>query len=419
MNPASSIPEALRIVVAMLGARRHYAIPRILQEAGLLNRFFTDFHAGLGLRRWARSILPEFMLGDNVARLLERHSSGIPRDKIYSFPWFGLCRTLRRRGANSPSRRLKSYLEWNREFGRRVCAHWPEDANAAYVFNGAALEILEVARSRGAKGFLDQTAAPWAVEESLLAEERGSWPGWEFDGTIPPDWKPLADREAREWNLANVIVCGSEYVKESIRSIGGPAEKCAVVPYGVDGDAFTSRVREPHDNPLKVLFVGTIQLRKGIQYLMKAVRLLKDRYVMVRAVGAVRVSAEASAQIAGVIDLVGAVPRSGLRSQYDWADILVVPSISEGSANVCYEALASGLPVITTPNAGSVVRDGLDGFIVPIRSAEAIAETLAALASDRARVGRLSSNAIARSADFTWPKYGERLLSAITHEPKR
>ena len=403
----------------MLGARRHYAIPRILQNAEMLDRFFTDIHANAGWLRLAQSILPEIVRGDSLTRLLDRQSPDIPGNKIHSFPWFGLRRILRSRSAASPSLRLQAYLEWNREFGRRVCAHWPESANAAYVFNGAGLEILEHAKTRHAKGFLDQTAAPWTVEETLLAEERGRWPAWEFEGTTAADWEPLADRERREWDLADVIICGSDYVKESIRSIGGPAEKCAVVPYGVDPEAFAPRERTSHAGALRALFVGTIQLRKGIQYLMEAARMLKDDSVTIRAIGASRVSSEATKQIRGVIDLVGAVPRSGLQREYDWADILVLPSISEGSANVCYEALASGLPVITTPNAGSVVEDGVDGFVVPIRNAEAIAERLSMLAADRARVSRLSASAMRRAADFTWQKYGERLISAITHEPTR
>lgn len=414
MNTESSPQPAFRVAIAMMGARRHYAIPRILQNAGMLDRFFTDIHSDTGWLRFAQSALPKGIRSDSLTRLLERQSPGIPRDKICSFPWFGLCRTLRSRSARSPSRRLKSYLEWNREFGRRVCAYWPESATAAYVFNGAGLEILEYARTRNARCFLDQTAAPWAVEETLLTEERERWPGWEFEGTKPSDWKPLADRESREWDLADVILCGSDYVKESVRSIGGPAEKCVVVPYGIDSETFTPRVREAHDGPLKVLFVGTIQLRKGIQYLMESAQMLQDKGVKIRAIGAARVSPEAMKRIGNVIDLSDAVPRSALRNEYDWADILVAPSISEGSANVCYEALASGLPVITTSSAGSVIRDGIDGFMVPIRNPQAIADRLSMLASDHALLGRLSTNAVQRATDFTWHKYCERLIEAIT-----
>ena len=94
-------------------------------------------------------------------------------------------------------------------------------------------------------------------------------------------------------------------------------------------------------------------------------------------------------------------------------DVFLLPSVSEGSAGVCYEALAAGLPVITTPNAGSVVRDGIDGFIVPIRSPEAIIEKLDRLASDPDLLAFMSKNARERSADYTLERYGERLLSNV------
>jgi glycosyltransferase involved in cell wall biosynthesis len=102
-----------------------------------------------------------------------------------------------------------------------------------------------------------------------------------------------------------------------------------------------------------------------------------------------------------------------MSGHYGWADVFVLPSLCEGSATVCYEALASGLPVITTPNAGSVVRDGIDGFIVPIRDAEAIAARLEMLISDPRILDQMSGNAALRAAEFTVKKYGERLLSTV------
>ena len=403
-----------RVAVAMLGARRHYAVPEILHSAGMLDILITDLYAG---SRWTACAQQLFSSGhspDPLARLLGRQSPGLPSSRILSFPFFGLRRTVRSHMAKSPSARLHSYLDWNRRFCRRVTKHWPASANGFYVFNSAGLEILDQAKRVGAKGFLDQTAAPWIVEEGLLAEERNRWPGWEFEGAGPADWEPLAERERDEWALADTIVCGSDYVKESIRSIGGPVEKCRVVPYGIDTKVFAPRVRDRRNGPLNVLFVGTIQLRKGIQHLMEAARLLKGENVNIRAIGSIRVSADAAEKIGAEIELAGAVPRSGLTFQYDWADVLVAPSISEGSANVCYEALASGLPVIATPNTGSVVRDGIDGFIVPIRSPGDIAARLRTMASDRSLVSRLSQSAMENAANFTWQKYGERLVAAIT-----
>jgi len=107
-----------------------------------------------------------------------------------------------------------------------------------------------------------------------------------------------------------------------------------------------------------------------------------------------------------------------MRRHYSWADVFLLPSLCEGSATVCYEALAAGLPVITTPNAGSVVRDGVDGFIVPIRDAEAIAEKLDLLAKDRDLLAAMSANAVARSREFTLAKYSERLVATLTRRLK-
>jgi len=76
-------------------------------------------------------------------------------------------------------------------------------------------------------------------------------------------------------------------------------------------------------------------------------------------------------------------------------------------------AMACGVPVITTPNCGAVVRDGVDGFIVPIRDAAAIADKVELLLSDRALRARMGENARARAREFTWERYGERLLGAL------
>ena len=102
-----------------------------------------------------------------------------------------------------------------------------------------------------------------------------------------------------------------------------------------------------------------------------------------------------------------------MTEHYQWGDVFVLPSVCEGSATVIYEALGHGLPVITTPNAGSVVRDGLDGFIVPIRDAAAIVRCLDRLASDGELWREMSRNARQRSLQFTLRSYQERLLQVL------
>jgi glycosyltransferase involved in cell wall biosynthesis len=98
---------------------------------------------------------------------------------------------------------------------------------------------------------------------------------------------------------------------------------------------------------------------------------------------------------------------------FQQADVFVFPSLYEGSALVIYEALASGLPVITTPNSGSVVRDGLEGYVVPIRDARALAEKIAQLYSDRALRKDMGARARRRAEEYPWSAYRRRLAEFI------
>ena len=130
-------------------------------------------------------------------------------------------------------------------------------------------------------------------------------------------------------------------------------------------------------------------------------------------VGAVQVLPEAERQLRAHIRLTGAVPRTEVAAQYAWADVFLLPSLCEGSATATYEAMFQGRPVICTPQTGSVVRDGIDGFLTPARDSAAISEKLTLLAGKPGLLAEMSENARWRSAGFTLEKYGERLIAAF------
>src|SRR5208283_380502 len=112
-------------------------------------------------------------------------------------------------------------------------------------------------------------------------------------------------------------------------------------------------------SPLRVLTVGTVGLRKGSPYVLEAAKQLTGKAVF-RMVGGIGVTREAETQLREHLELTGAVSRNEIAKHFEWADVFLLPSICEGSATVTYEALAHGLPVICTPNTGSVVRDGME-----------------------------------------------------------
>jgi glycosyltransferase involved in cell wall biosynthesis len=176
---------------------------------------------------------------------------------------------------------------------------------------------------------------------------------------------------------------------------------------------FTVEQRSRHGGRLRVLTIGAVGLRKGSPYVLQAARLLQGRAVF-RMVGSTRVSETALRELRTQVEVVGTVPRSEIVRHYAWADVFLLPSVCEGSATVTYEALACGLPVICTPNAGSIVRDGVDGFLVPARDTGAMVTRLELLASSPALWQSLSHNARERAVFGSTMAYGERLLRALS-----
>jgi glycosyltransferase involved in cell wall biosynthesis len=370
----------MNFIVAQIGARMHYAVPRILHDAGMLERLYTDSY--LGNKPWlqrALGLMPAPLRSGGASRLLGRKEERIPPVKVTSFDAFGLEYARAQRRAKGTAELARIYADFARGFCERIIARRP-DADAVWAFNGAALELFRWAKARGQRCLLEQTSAPKRLARRLVAEELQRWPGWQPGLRLPPEPNPLAEREAEEWEFADRIVAGSPFVADGIRQCDGPAHKCVLVPYGIDRELFAPAA--PATGPsaarrLRVLFAGAVGLWKGVPYLLEALRQLGPEEVEGRLAGRVALAPEKLAPYRKVATFLGPVPRFQMPALYRWADVFVMPSLSEGGPLVVYEALAAGVYVITTPNARAVL-SGTSAFgeIVPIRSAEAIAGAL-------------------------------------------
>jgi hypothetical protein len=373
----------VRLVVAQLGARMHYAVPRTLQKAGLLERFFTDVFLTERSRAFVE-VCASLAPAGHAARLRGRYSAQIDTGQVTAFTRFGLQYALGRRLAGTASELTNTYLWAGKTFCRLVLDAGFGSATAVYTFNSAGLEILQEARKRGLTRFMEQTIAPRNTERRLLQQEAMRFPNWQEPPSADAFAQAFADRERAEWDCADVIFCGSDFVKDMVAEEGGPSERCVVIPYGVE-TAGAPLTRSRFDGPLRVLMVGSVSLRKGAQYVFEAAKRLGD-IAQFRAVGQVQLFRDQVTELSQVVELIGSVPRDQVREHYLWADVFLLPSLVEGSATATYEAMAAGLPVICTPNAGSVVDHEVDGFIVPVRDVSAIVDVLRELASNPGRL---------------------------------
>lgn len=406
-------------MVAQLGARMHYAVPALLQRAGMLSHFFTDVYVGRGsslqMLPELVSYLPEAWQPSELKRLLSRREDLLPPDKVTAFNLFGLSYSLALRRAADLKALEKVYLDYGRRFCELIIRkNFFQRVDGLYAFEGAALPLFQVAEESGAVNILEKFSAPKVIENQIISEEPRLWPGWEPPYPPEEDFQERVKMQQREWDTAQAILCSCDFVAQGLSSLGVPAEKLHIVPYGVDIARFAV-TREPWQGqrPLHVLFVGKINLHKGVPYLYEALRKLNPAGFTGRMVGPITIREPYRQQLRGKAELTGRVPRQEVPRHYAWADVFVFPSLCESSATVTFEALAAGLPVITTPNVGSVVRDGEEGFIVPIRDADAIAAKLELLAGDPNLLAQMSENAEARAKEFSWEKYGDHLIAAI------
>jgi glycosyltransferase involved in cell wall biosynthesis len=414
---ANSQKAVFSVCVAMLGARMHYAVPIILEHAGLLGRFYTDIY--IGNKPWIRhflKILPRKHWPITMQRLYGRTTDNIPKEKVVSFDFLGLWYLWKRYFDSSPKRLSSIYARVNKVFCENVVQRGLSGAMAVYGFNGASLEIFRFAKQNGISCILEQTLAPRRIEKKLLNEEIIHWPEWQpgitFEDEVNSD--PLVERETGEWELADRILCASDFVADGLQNLGVKSSKCKIVPYGINIEYFQPMSRHKSNNGLNVLFVGEVGLRKGVPYLLEALRLINaPRRILVRLAGPVVLNQKRLAEYSRWCEVLGTVPRSRILEMYAWADIFVFPSICEGSATVTYEALACGLPVITTDNAGSVVRDEVEGYIIPVRDVNALREKLIFLLENETSRRRMAVAARARALEFSWDAYSKRLLEAF------
>jgi glycosyltransferase involved in cell wall biosynthesis len=388
----------------------HYAVPRILEAAGMLDRLYTDIHAEFRPAQAVRSIIPEGLMPSGLRSLLDRVPEGIPKRKIISFPLFGIRSALRRNLQTSLALKTKGYLQDNKKFGSLVTSRLDTASDAVYTFKGASLEILNWCDEHGSFAVLEQPNVHRPVMAELLAEETEDFERWSVNGRKDPHVQEEAIRERAEWQLADLIVCPSHFVRDGIEKSGGPADRTVVVPYGVPFEK-REEARVAPSRELRILTVGTVGLRKGAPYLFKASKATKHTF---RWVGSVNLTPWARNHLSQHIDLRGRVPRSEIHKHYDWADIFILPSLCEGSATVVYEALSYGLPVICTSNTGSIVRDGKEGFIVPIRSSEAIVDRVQKLRRSPSLYEEMSLQALKRYRSMgSIESYKDRLTAAI------
>jgi len=216
----------------------------------------------------------------------------------------------------------------------------------------------------------------------------------------------------KEFEIADFIMVPSQFVYKTMITEGIPSSKIKIIPYGVNTEQFKFQAKK--DNVFRIIFVGPLRIGKGIQYLLKAYKELNLKNSELLLIG--RDSPEMTnilKEYDGNYKYISVVPHKFINDYYSNSSVFVLPSLVEGSALVIYEAMACGIPVIVTENCGSVVRNGKDGFVIPIRDTQALKEKLLFFYENESSRLEMGNSARKQAETYSWEKYQKELIKTL------
>ena len=392
------MPDApLDLLVSHPGNPRVYDMVAALAQAGLRLRFATGLYGeAAGPFARAAAFAPPLRRA-----LMRRHHPDIPPE-VADASWVG--EALRHLPPG-----LNLYNRWfDRRAARLVRRLRPR---AAICADTTALRTFRAAQEAGAWRILDQVTGFVGAAREMLLAEASRRP--ETADSIAVASEETVARCRAEALAADLVLSPSDYVRDTLIEIGVAPERIARVPYGVDTARFRPAAAPRADGPLRVLYVGRIGAPKGVHYLLEAFRraALPDAELVLA--GPIVGKGDWLASYRGMYRHVPEMPHREAHALYAGADVFVFPTLHDGFGVVILEAMASGIPVILTTNAADIVRDGVDGFVVPVRDPDAIADRMRRLHADGALRRRMGENARARAEEHDLARYRRNLAAAI------
>jgi alpha-maltose-1-phosphate synthase len=383
----------MRIALTTLGVFHSFALARELEHHHQLEYILSPFP-------WQR---------------LQRE--GLPRAQVRTFPWLATPYMALGRYNLQPlplRRALEKHIALTLDRRAAVLLRRNPQVDTLIALSSTALTSGRQLQQRGGTWICDRGSTHIRFAERILLEE---YARWHVDHIPHPE--AGAAREEHEYAAADYITVPSTFAARTFIAEGVAAEKIRVLPYGVRLDEFHpagNKEAVTHATnssaEFNVLFAGALSLRKGVPYLLEAFAALKHPRKKLRLAGAMQ------PDLRQIIDrlpqqnveFLGAIPQADLAKLMQQSDCLVLPSLEEGLALVLGQALASGCPVVATPNTGAedLFTNGVEGLLIAPRDPAAITAAMQQLAENNQLRLQMRDAASERVKSIGgWTRYGD------------
>ncbi len=392
----------LKAVISHPGRQHSHQTCLALQEGGLLSRFFTVFWFGKSMFKRIEKIVPRKLLNELMKRNFNPIDDGNVRMNYNLFSREAILRIL---GKNQVRTIYRLFDKWvSRELERT-------DNDIFIGYEMAALKSFERSKALGRICVLDLAQVHHSFQRKIFDIY-----GFKLLGSNPGILDLQEKMKQEELSLVDYIFTPTEFSRKTLLDAGISAEKIFKIPYGCDTEHFRMKKTSRKNDKFKILFVGLFGKRKGIQYLLQALDELKLENAELVCIGKMVDGEDVFRQYQGNFRYIPFLHHKEIVRYYQDADLFVLPSLLDSFGMVVLEAMACGTPVIVTEHTGAkeVVREGTDGFTVPVMDVCKLKEKILMLYENRDMAAEMGQNARKQAEQYTWERYRQGVRDAVS-----
>lgn len=388
-----------------------------LSEIGLLQELITtiSYNPNSKINRLF-SLLPK-KLENYIKQELGRRTWIPPKNvSLQTYPWIEIMRlAILRTGLNSQFGWTEQSLI-DRVYLRLdhlVAKNHLQNLDAVYAYEDGAATTFQAAKQQGILCLYDLPILFYRTSRDIQSQEAQRFPELASALQATRESALKLERKEQEIQLADRIFVPSSFVQKSLLDAGIQSDKIRVIPFGAPVEYFQPQPKP--DQLFRALFVGRVSPRKGVHYLLQAWQQLRLPNAELLLVGINDFPADWFKRYIENIRYLPSVPHSTLNQYYTTASVLILPSLVEGLPLVLLEAMACGIPIITTPNAGGcdLISDGIEGFIIPIRDVESLQAKIEWCYLHPQELAQMGQAARKRAERLNWGTYRQKLINCV------
>ena len=411
----------LKVLIAHPGKQHSYQTAIAVERMGADLIYCTTVYDKPGS---ITHIIKNFLKGIDRSKAETRSCAQISNDKVFQkLELYGLYQLLMNRICKSYEKKQRINDTINDRFGRKIASlAEKENVDVVVSYDNNSLTLFKNLKKTRPKivRILDTSAANRIYMKKIYENDFKISP--EFAQKLKEECSILQsdqilNRIQEEIEFSQYFLVGSNFVKRSLEYSGVDSEHIYVCPYGVDTGVFHRedlKIRKENEQ-IRFVFVGGTKQLKGLSYMLEAFLKVDHKKVAFTIIGEDDLNDDLKRKYARDVTFTGIVPHSEIPALLQNSDVMVFPSLGEGFSLSMVEALACGLPIISSCNTGvnDYIQDGVNGFVVPIQDSVAIAEKMQWFIEHREKIPEMGLNAIKTAKKLTWENYYEKVGCAI------